>query len=231
MSDQFVKGLRSSIPSARRYRRGCCASWDRRCACRCASRWRSRRPTPPSAPPADPSRSTGTSTEDHTRCPSRTGRSTSGWCRLWHRPEPRLRAVRLTPARGLQAQPGPHADDGAVGVHLRLLVLSAGARPDLHRGPGRGGAAPGIKALLPYTVSWALSVNVHGWLIPPWQSQMCTFAPSVWLSPPHRDTGRNQHRASRWWWPPEPRACDRAALRGQGRDPRRRAPQTGMPRG
>ena len=70
------------------------------------------------------------------------------------RPEPRLRAVGLAPARGFQAQPGPHADDRAVGVHPPLLVVSAGTRPDLHRGPGRGAAAPGIQAL----------VAVHGQL-------------------------------------------------------------------
>lgn len=71
------------------------------------------------------------------------------------RPELHPRAVGLTPARDLQAQPGPHADDRAVGVHPPLLVVTAVARPDLHRGPGRGGAAPDIQAL----------VAVHGQLV------------------------------------------------------------------
>ncbi len=41
-------------------------------------------------------------------------------------------------------------------------------------------AWPGTsRHLLPYTVSWLLSVSVHCWLVPPEQSQICRNVPSV----------------------------------------------------
>src|ERR1035438_6088467 len=48
----------------------------------------------------------------------------------------------------VQAQPGLHAGDGAVGVELPLLVRPAVAGPDLHLGARRGLVVEGVQALL-----------------------------------------------------------------------------------
>lgn len=71
------------------------------------------------------------------------------------RADPHRRSVGRTGVGGLQAQPGLHCDDRAVGVHPPLLVRAAGAGPDLHPGTGGGGMPRNVQAL----------VAVHGQLV------------------------------------------------------------------